>query len=190
MGLVEFGVGVIPGGSGNLELLRNVYGPYAADPDFDAFPFIKKVFLTIGTAKVATSAEEAREFGFLNANDGISLNGDFVLSDAKARAIGMAESGWRPPRPTRFLLPGPSGAATIDMMLYDMEINGQVSAHDRLIGRKLATVLTGGDTTPNQFVSEERLLELEQEAFLSLCGEEKTQARLEYMLSNGKPLRN
>jgi len=190
MGLVEFGVGVIPGGSGNLELLRNVYGPYAADPDFDAFPFIKKVFLTIGTAKVATSAEEAREFGFLNANDGISLNGDFVLSDAKARAIGMAESGWRPPRPTRFLLPGPSGAATIDMMLYDMEINGQVSAHDRLIGRKLASVLTGGDTSPNQFVSEERLLELEQEAFLSLCGEEKTQARLEYMLSNGKPLRN
>jgi 3-hydroxyacyl-CoA dehydrogenase len=190
MGLVEFGVGVIPGGSGNLQLLRNVYGAFAADPDFDAFPFIKKVFLTIGTAKVATSAEEAREFGFLKDSDGISLNADFVLSDAKARAIGMAESGWRPPRETRFLLPGPSGAATIDMMLYDMEINGQVSAHDRLIGRQLARVLTGGDTTPTAFVSEARLLELEQEAFLSLCGEEKTQARLEYMLSNGKPLRN
>jgi 3-hydroxyacyl-CoA dehydrogenase len=190
MGLVEFGVGVIPGGSGNLQLLRNVYGPYAADKDFDAFPFLKKVFLTIGTAKVATSAEEAREFGFLGANDGISLNSDFVLSDAKARAIGMAESGFRPPRPTQFLLPGPSGAATIDMMLYDMEINGQVSAHDRLIGKHLARVLTGGDTTPTTLVSEERLLELEQEAFLSLCGEEKTRERLAFMLQNGKPLRN
>lgn len=190
IGLVEFGVGVIPGGSGNLQLLRNVYGPYAADPDFDAFPFLKKVFLTIGTAKVATSAEEGRQFGFLRDTDGISLNGDFALHDAKMRAIGMAESGWRPPRPTKFLLPGRSGAATIDMMLYDMEINGQVSAHDRLIGRHLARVLTGGDTSPTTPVTEERLLELEQEAFLSLCGEEKTQARLAHMLQNGKPLRN
>jgi 3-hydroxyacyl-CoA dehydrogenase len=190
MGLVEFGVGVIPGGSGNLQLLRNVYGPFAEDPDFDAFPFLKKVFLTIGTAKVATSAEEARKFGFLKDSDQISLNGDFVLSDAKARAIGMAESGWRPPRQTRFMLPGPSGAATIDMMLYDMEINGQVTAHDRVIGRQLARVLTGGDTTPKALVTEERLLELEQEAFLSLCGEEKTRERLAYMLQNSKPLRN
>jgi 3-hydroxyacyl-CoA dehydrogenase len=190
MGLVEVGVGLIPGGGGTMQLLRNVYGPYAADKDFDALPFLKKVFLTIGTAKVATSAEEARELGFLSQHDGISANRDFLLSDAKARVLGMANSGFRAPRPTRFRLPGPSGYATIDMLLYDMELNGQVSAHDRKIGQKLARVLTGGDTSPSVLLTEERLLELELEAFLSLCGEEKTQDRLMYMLEKGKPLRN
>jgi 3-hydroxyacyl-CoA dehydrogenase len=190
MGLVEVGVGLIPGGGGTLQLLRNVYGPYAADKDFEPLPFLKKVFLAIGTAKVATSAEEARELGFLSAQDGISANRDFLLSDAKARVLGMANAGSRPPRPTRFRLPGPSGLATIDMMLYDMELNGQISAHDRKIGQKLARVLTGGDTSPSVLVTEERMLELELEAFLSLCGEEKTQDRLMYMLEKGKPLRN
>ncbi|PTL78823.1 3-hydroxyacyl-CoA dehydrogenase/enoyl-CoA hydratase family protein [Vitiosangium sp. GDMCC 1.1324] len=190
MGLVEVGVGLIPGGGGTMMLLRNVYGTYAADKDFDAFPFIKKVFLSIGTAKVATSAEEAREMGFLSQADGISANRDFLLSDAKQRVLGMANAGFRAPRPTRFRLPGPSGYATIDMMLYDMELNGQVSAHDRKIARKLARVLTGGDTSPAALVSEERVLELELEAFLSLCGEEKTQDRLMFMLEKGKPLRN
>jgi 3-hydroxyacyl-CoA dehydrogenase len=190
MGLVEVGVGLIPGGGGTMQLLRNVYGPYAADKDFDALPFLKKVFLAIGTAKVATSAEEARELGFLSATDGISANRDFLLSDAKARVLGMANSGFRAPRPTRFRLPGPSGAATIDMMLYDMELNRQISAHDRKIGQKLARVLTGGDTSPSVLLTEERLLELELEAFLSLCGEEKTKERLMFMLEKGKPLRN
>ncbi len=190
MGLVEVGVGLIPGGGGNLQLLRNVFGPYAADKDFDALPFLKKVFLSIGTAKVATSAEEAREAGFLGPDNGISLNRDFLLSDAKARALGMANAGFRPPRKTFFRLPGPSGAATIDMMLYDMQLNQQISEHDRFIGRKLARVLTGGDTSAANLVSEERLLELELEAFLSLLGEEKTRARMMFMLEKGKPLRN
>lgn len=190
MGLVEVGVGLIPGGGGTMQLLRNVYGPYAADKDFDAFPFIKKVFLAVGMAKVATSAEEAREMGFLSASDGISANRDFLLSDARQRVLGMANAGFRAPRPTRFRLPGPSGFATIDMMLYDMELNGQVSAHDRKIAQKLARVLTGGDTSPSVLLTEERLLELEQEAFLSLLGEEKTQDRMMFMLEKGKPLRN
>jgi 3-hydroxyacyl-CoA dehydrogenase len=190
MGLVEVGVGLIPGGGGTMQLLRNLYGPYAADKDFDAFPFIKKVFLAIGMAKVATSAEEARELGFLSPTDGISANRDFLLSDAKQRVLGMANAGFRAPRPTRFRLPGPSGFATIDMMLYDMELNGQISAHDRKIAQKLARVLTGGDTSPSVLLTEERMLELELEAFLSLCGEEKTQDRLMFMLEKGKPLRN
>ena len=173
-----------------MQLLRNVYGPYSTDKDFDPLPFLKKVFLSIGTAKVATSAEEAREAGFLTAQDGISANRDFLLSDAKARVLGMAKAGFRAPRPTRFRLPGASGAATIDMLLYDMELNNQISAHDRKIAQKLARVLTGGDTTPSVLVTEERMLELELEAFLSLCGEEKTQDRLQYMLEKGKPLRN
>ncbi|GEN08449.1 3-hydroxyacyl-CoA dehydrogenase [Myxococcus fulvus] len=190
MGLVEVGVGLIPGGGGNMQLLRNVYGAYSTDKDFDPFPFLKKVFLSIGTAKVATSAEEAREAGFLTHADGISANRDFLLSDAKARVLGMADAGFRAPRPSRFRLGGPSGYATIDMMLYDMEMNGQVSAHDRKIGQKLARVLTGGDTSTSALVTEEKLLELEAEAFLSLCGEEKTQDRLTFMIEKGKPLRN
>ncbi len=190
MGLVEVGVGLIPGGGGNLQLLRNVYGPFAQDHGFDPLPFLRKVFLQIGTAKVATSAEEAREAGFLKEGDGITLNRDFLLSDAKAKVLGMANSGFRPPRPSRFYLAGPSGCATIDMQLYDMLLNNQVSEHDRKIGQKLATVLTGGNTSAGALVTEERLLELEQEAFLSLCGEEKTQDRIMYMLEKGKPLRN
>jgi len=190
MGLVEVGVGLIPGGGGNLMLLRNLYGPFATDRDFDPLPFLKKLFLTIGTGKVVTSAEEAREAGFLSRHDGISLNRDFLISDAKARLLGMADSGFRPPRPTHFRLSGRSGAATIDMMLYDMETNNQISAYDRHIGQKLGHVLTGGDVSAFTPVSEERLLELEREAFLSLCGEEKTQERIASMLETGKPLRN
>ncbi|HZI12153.1 MAG TPA: 3-hydroxyacyl-CoA dehydrogenase/enoyl-CoA hydratase family protein [Myxococcus sp.] len=190
MGLVEVGVGLIPGGGGNLQLLRNVYGPYAAEKDFEPMPFLKKVFLSIGMAKVATSAEEAREIGFLSQQDGITSNRDFLLSDAKARVLGMANAGFKPPRPTRFRLPGPSAAATFDMMLYDMELNGQVSAHDRKIAKQLVRVLTGGETSTQVLLTEERLLELEAEAFLSLCGEEKTQDRLQHMIEKGKPLRN
>jgi len=190
MGLVEVGVGLIPGGGGNLQLLRNLYGPFATDRDFDPLPFLKKMFLTVGTAKVATSAEEARELGFLQRQDGISLNRDFLLSDAKARVLGMASSGFRPPRPTHFRLSGRSGAATVDMMLYDMQVNNQISEYDRHIGQKLAHVITGGDVSAFSPVSEQHLLDLEREAFLSLCGEEKTQDRIAAMLETGKPLRN
>jgi 3-hydroxyacyl-CoA dehydrogenase len=190
MGLVEVGVGLIPGGGGNMMLLRNLYGQFATDRDFDPLPFLKKLFLTIGTAKVATSAEEARALGFLSRQDGISLNRNLLLADAKARVLGMADSGFRPPRPTHFRLPGRSGAATIDMMLYDMELNNQISAYDRHIGQKLGQVLSGGDVSAFTPVSEARLLELEREAFLSLCGEEKTQDRIAAMLETGKPLRN
>jgi 3-hydroxyacyl-CoA dehydrogenase len=190
IGLVEVGVGLIPGGGGNLQLLRNLYGRFAEEKDFDAFPFIKKAFLTIGMANMAFSAEQAMEMGFLNPTDGISMNGDFALYDAKQRALGMYEAGFRPPRRTKFLLPGVNGRATIDMLLYDMLINKQVSEHDRLIGSKLAGVLTGGNCSPTVPVTEEYLLELELEAFLSLCGEEKTHARLQHMLTTGKPLRN
>ena len=118
------------------------------------------------------------------------MNRDFLLSDAKERALGLARSGFRPPRQTAFYLPGRSGAATIDMLLYDMQLNHQISEHDRLIGKKLASVLTGGDTSAGTLVSEQQLLDLEREAFLSLCGEKKTQERIMFMLEKGKPLRN
>jgi 3-hydroxyacyl-CoA dehydrogenase len=190
MGLVEVGVGLIPGGGGTLQLMRNVWGPHAGDKDFDALPFLKKCFLTVGTAKVATSAEEAKELCFLGPADGISMSRDLVLADAKARVLGMADSGFRPPRQTTFVLPGRSGAATVDMMLYDMQLNHQISEHDRKIGRKLAGVFTGGDVSPQAAVTEQQILDLEAEAFLSLVTEPKTQERIMYMLEKGKPLRN
>ncbi|MEW6430843.1 MAG: 3-hydroxyacyl-CoA dehydrogenase NAD-binding domain-containing protein [Myxococcota bacterium] len=190
IGLVEFGVGLIPGGGGNMQLLRNLFGAQAGSKDFDALPYLKKAFLNIGMAKVATSAEEAKEAGFLTPDAGISMNRDHQLADAKARAIGMAEAGFTPPRPTTFFLPGRSGAATIDMLLYDMVLNHQISDHDRLIGKKLASVLTGGNVSPTTPVTEQHLLDLELEAFLSLCGEPRTQDRIQFMLEKGKPLRN
>ena len=190
IGLVEFGVGLIPGGGGNLQLLRNLSGIYAGGKDVDSFNFVKKAFLTIGLAKVATSAEEAKESGFIAADAYISMNRDHLLADAKARALGMANAGFRAPRQSTFFLPGRSGAATIDMQLFDMVNNHQISDHDRLIGRKLASVLTGGDTSPTAPVTEQQLLDLELEAFVSLCGEAKTQDRLAFMLEKGKPLRN
>jgi 3-hydroxyacyl-CoA dehydrogenase len=190
MGLVEVGVGLIPGGSGTLQLLRNHYGRHATNKDVAPMAILQNVFMAIGMAKVATSAEEARELGFLSDTDIVTINRDHLLYRAKQRVLGMARAGFVAPRPMKFRLPGADGAATIETMLRSMESNNQISAHDRHIGVMLGRVLTGGDTTPNVLITEQKLLELEKEAFLSLCGEEKSQARMEYMLMNNKPLRN
>lgn len=190
MGLVEVGVGLIPGGTGTLQLLRNHYGRQATNKDVAPLSILQNVFMAIGMAKVATSAEEARELGFLSDTDIVTINRDHLLYRAKQRALGMARAGFVPPRPMKFRLPGADGAATIDTMLMSMESNNQVSAYDRHVGATLGRVLTGGDTTPNVLVTEQHILDLEREAFLSLCGEEKSQARMEYMLMNNKPLRN
>ena len=191
MGLVEVGVGLIPGGAGTVQLLRNTFGAHAGDKSFPALPFIQKVFMNIGMAQVATSAEEAIDQNFLVAErDQVVLNRAHIMHAAKQRVIGMADAGWRPPRPTTFRLPGPDAYATVDMLLYSMQENQQISAHDRLIGQKLARVLTGGQTSPLVPVSEDYLLELEREAFMSLCGEEKSRERMVHMVMNNKPLRN
>ncbi len=191
MGLVEVGVGLIPGGGGTLQLMRNVFGRHSDNKDIaDPMGILQGVFMTIGMAKVATSAEEARELGFLQLTDGVSLNREHRIRDAKERALGMANAGFRPPRPMSFRLPGRDGAATVDAMLYSMEQNNQVSAYDRYIGKRLGHVLTGGNVTPNVLVSEQDILDLEREVFLSLCGEEKTQDRMGHMLMTNKPLRN
>jgi 3-hydroxyacyl-CoA dehydrogenase len=190
IGLVEFGVGLIPGGGGNLQLMRNVFGMHAGSPDFDALPFLQKIFMTIGMAKVATSAEEAKESGFLTHDSIVSLGRQHLLYKAKQLVLGMSASGFTPPRPAQFRLPGRDGYATIDMLLYSMVENNQISAHDRLIGQKLAHVITGGHTGKRVLVGEQDLLDLEREAFLSLCGEEKTKERMIHMAMKNKPLRN
>ncbi len=190
MGLVEVGVGLIPGGTGTLQLMRNWFGRHAGNTDINPMGFLQHVFMQIGMAKVATSAEEAREAGFLQQDDIVTLNRDHVVHYAKERALGMARAGFRPPRPMKFSLPGRDGAATVDAMLYSMLHNGQISDYDRFIGKKLAHVLTGGHATTKTRVTEQDILDLEREVFLSLTGEEKTQARMQHMLMHNKPLRN
>lgn len=188
MGLVEVGVGLIPGGGGCKEVLcRYLAGlPDDADP----FPAVKRAFETIGLAKVFTSAEEARAGGFLRESDSISFNRDHLIYDAKQVALGLLRAGYRPPRQRLVRLPGPSGFANIRSSLQMMLEAHQILPHDLVVGSALAKILTGGNTSPTVKMTEQQLLDLEREAFLKLCGEEKTRERMMYMLQNNKPLRN
>ena len=190
MGLVEVGVGLLPAGGGLKEMairhLEGIPDGVAADP----LPFLRKAFETVGMAKVSTSAKEARELGFLRAADRITLQRDFLIQDAKNTVLAMNREGYEMPEARGVALPGRSAFPTFAYGLYTMKAAGQISEHDEKIGRKIASVLTGGDVPPGSKRTEQELLDLEREAFLSLCGEEKTQARIQFMLMKGKPLRN
>ena len=191
MGLVEVGVGLIPAGGGTKEMLLRTVGQAKKRGDNDLFPAVQKAFEMIGMAKVATSGEEAREFGFLTQYDGVSINGDSVVYDAKQRALGLAKIGYKPPKPPMDIpVLGSPAFGAIKMGLIMMREGGYISAHDQLIGTKLAKVLTGGDLTPGGTMTEQQVLDLEREAFLSLCGERKSLERIHHMLTKGKPLRN
>ena len=191
MGLVEVGVGLLPAGGGTKEMvirhLEGIPDGVAADP----LPFLRKAFETIGMAKVATSAKEAMELGFLRPWDRISIQRDFLIQQAKNTVLAMNREGYEMPRPrTDIVLPGRSEFSTFAYALYAMRVAGHISEYDERLGRKIAFVMTGGDVPRGTRLSEQDLLDLEREAFLSLCGEEKTQARIQYMLMKGKPLRN
>ena len=191
MGLVEVGVGLLPAGGGTKEMvIRHLEGIPEGVPA-DPLPFLRKAFETIGMAKVATSAKEARELGFLRPWDRITIQRDFLLQEAKNTVLAMNREGYEAPRPrTDIALPGRSEFSTFAYALYAMRVGGQISEYDELLGRKIAFVMTGGNVPRGTRLSEQDLLDLEREAFLSLCGEEKTQARIQYMLMKGKPLRN
>jgi len=189
MGLVEVGVGLIPAGGGCWAMLERVLEGVDT-PVLSNLPFIRTAFENIGMAKVATSGEEARDRKFLRPTDKVEINRDQQLWTAKRMAIGLAEEGYTPPLPKKLHLPGKEGLATLEMMLHNMKLTHWVSSHDEKVGRHLGRILTGGDTTINDPVSEQTILDLEREAFLSLCGEPKTQDRISYMLVNNKPLRN
>jgi len=189
IGLVEAGAGVVPAGGGCLRLYkRNV----AALPDpSDAYPALRKTFETIGMAKVATSAEEARDLGFLRPQDTWSMNGDHRVADAKDLALAMARAGFEAPLPaSQIPVLGRAGVALIESALYNMEEGAYISEHDRKIGRELARILSGGDVPGPTTVSERHILDLERESFLRLCGERKTLERMQAILKTGKPLRN
>ena len=187
MGLVEVGVGLIPGGGGCFGLLHNLQ---SKGPDIDPTIYLRDAFMAIGMANVATSAEEARRIGFLQAEDRITMDRDELLFAAKQRAMGMARSDFRPPRPRSLKAAGRGGYGTLYGALWGMKDAGQISEYDFRVGQSLARVLSGGDVAAGTIVTEAKFLELEQEEFLSLCGEQKTMDRIQYMLMNNKPLRN
>jgi len=190
MGLVEVGVGLIPGGGGNKEvLLRAIEGvPSGIEERLDSF--VRHAFENIAFAKVSTSAKDARKLGLLRATDGISVNPDYLLYDAKQVALGMANSGYQTRTPQLIPVVGESGAAVLKVGIYGMKRSGFISEHDEKIAHQLIRVLTGGPVARGTFVTEQYLLDLEREAFLSLIGEPKTQQRMQHMLTKGTPLRN
>jgi 3-hydroxyacyl-CoA dehydrogenase len=200
-GLVEVGVGLLPGGGGCKEmLLRAVDGAAAAHGkasgdalagSIEMLEAMKRAFETIATAKVATSAHEARGLGFLNDGDRITMNRERVLSDAKARALELVRAGYEPPVPRIDIpAPGENLLATLKMGVHLMRQGDYITDYEVKLGAKIAEVLCGGNVTPGTPVSEQYILDLEREGFKSLCGERKTQERIQYTLKTGKTLRN
>jgi 3-hydroxyacyl-CoA dehydrogenase len=178
MGLVEVGVGLIPGGGGTKEMLIRASDPQAA-------------FETIGFGKVSTSGPDARRLGYLRASDGITMNRERLIADAKTAALSLARTGYQGRQPVAAIpVGGPSTYATLSLGVHLAWRAGRISDHDAVIGRKLAWILTGGNVPHATTLSETQLLDLEREAFLSLCGEPKTQERIAYTLKTGKTLRN
>lgn len=190
-GLVEVGIGLIPSGGGTKEtLLRNLQN-VPSDDRIDLFPFVKRAFETIGMGKVSTSALEAKHMGFLKDGDTITLNKDYQIGEAKRMVLAMHETGYkRPADKVKIPMLGQPALANLKIGIYLMKQAGYISDYDAHIGEKLAFVLCGGDLSSRTSVSEQYILDLEREAFLSLIGERKTQERMKYMLEKGKPLRN
>jgi 3-hydroxyacyl-CoA dehydrogenase len=190
MGLVEAGVGLIPGGGGTKEMLaRAVDGLPLAHGDL--LPFVQRVFETIGFAKVSTSAADARRLGFLDEADRVTMNRDRVIADAKAYALERVREGYQRPTPrAAILVGGESVLAALKLGIHLAWRGGRISDHDAVVGRALANVLAGGPLPHQTTVGEQYLLDLEREAFLKLCGERKTLERIQHTLKTGKPLRN
>jgi 3-hydroxyacyl-CoA dehydrogenase len=192
VGMVEFGVGMIPAGGGTKEILVRAMDAVPADPEADPFTYVKEVFFNIGMAKVSTSAEEARRLGYLSAKDSISMNSDRQIADAKQLALDLARLGHRPGMPRHDVrVLGQSAFTKMKLGVHLMRRAEYMSDYDVVIATQLAKVLSGGgEFTSPQLVSEQYLLDLEREAFLSLCGQKKTSERIQFMLKYGKPLRN
>ena len=198
IGLVETGVGLIPGGGGTKEMLIHANENAASGDDLDLFHTLKPVFENIAMAKVGTSAEECRDLGYLRRTDAVSLNRERLVGDAKQTALALARGGWKPAasswqegaRTTQIKVLGESFLAAAKMAIHLMVRGGYASDYDAHVARKLANILAGGALSAPQMVSEQYVLDLEREAFVSLCGEKKTQERIAFTLKTGKPLRN
>jgi 3-hydroxyacyl-CoA dehydrogenase len=191
MGQVEVGVGLIPAGCGTKEMTMRAMDAAEKVPDADPLAFLRKTFELLGMGTVSGSAQEARVFGFLRESDSISMNGDRLIADAKQEVLNLDSSGFVPPVPREdILVLGESAQAAIKLALHMMRRGGYISDHDQFIGKKLASIMTGGNLNHATRVSEQYLIDLEREAFVSLCGERRTQERIAAILKTGKPLRN
>ena len=191
MGLVEVGVGLIPGAGGVKEFVRRVITPAMKNnPDADPTPYLQRVFEQIGLAKVGASAFEAREHGFLTDADRIVMNDADLLGRAKEFVLELAESDFTPPANEKLYAVGRDGLAALRVGVWMMQQGGYISEYDAFIGNKLAEVIAGGDLSSPQWVDEEYFLALERKVFLELLQQEKTLERIMYMLQNNKPLRN
>ena len=186
-GLVEAGVGVLPGWGGCKEMLvrhtldeKRPNGP---------LPPVARAFEQISMAAVAKSAQEARDMHILREGDGITMNRDRLLYDAKRKALSLSD-GYKKPEAVDLNLPGPNGRAALDLAVEGFALQGLALPHDRVVAGEIATVLTGGDTDVTETVSEDRLFALERNSFMTLLKTEPTLARIEHMLETGKPLRN
>jgi 3-hydroxyacyl-CoA dehydrogenase len=207
IGLVETGVGLIPGGGGTKEMLirANEHAggtsfslSSSLESDLDLFHALKPIFEAIAMAKVGTSAEECRDLGYLRREDGVSMNRDRLVADAKEAALALARGGYKPlaaswqegAQTTQIKVLGEQFLAGAKLAIHMMLRGGYASEYDAHVGRKLANILAGGALSSPQMVSEQYVLDLEREAFVSLCGEKKTQERIAHTLKTGKPLRN
>ncbi len=189
-GCVETGVGLVPAGGGSMEMAARVSAAAPDDGAADILGILKGPFERLATARVSTSAEEARDMWYLRAQDTVSMARETLIADAKQIALGLAAAGFAPPPPRRIRVAGESAAATLRSMLRSLAHAHKISEHDQKVGGHLARILCGGNAPAGAIVSEQALLDLEREAFLSLCGEEKTRARIQHTLQTGKPLRN
>jgi 3-hydroxyacyl-CoA dehydrogenase len=186
-GLVEVGVGVVPGWGGCKEMLLRL----KSDPRLPKgpMPAVARAFELIGTAQVAKSAQEAKEMGILRKNDAVSMNRDRLLADAKAKVLKLAD-GYQPPKEQVISLPGPHGIAALKVALEGFKLAGKLTPHDEVVSLALAKVLTGGNTVHTETVTEKDLMKLERVSFMELVKTRATLARIEHMLETGKPLRN
>ena len=190
IGLVEMGAGVIPAGGGTKELMRRIVNPPLLTQNADALPFLQRVFEQIGLAKVATSAEEGRQAGFLGKADRVVMRREHLLTEAKREVLHMAASGFTPPAPELVYAAGRDALAALRVGIHMMAEGKFITEYEKEIAGKLAYVMTGGELSRPTWVPEQYILDLEREAFLSLCGNEKTQKRMWNLLQTGKPLRN
>jgi 3-hydroxyacyl-CoA dehydrogenase len=198
IGLVETGVGLIPGGGGTKEMLIRANENAGSGDDLDLFHTLRPVFENIAMAKVGTSAEECRDLGYLRRGDAASMNRDRLVADAKQTALALTRGGWKPSasswqdgaQTTQIKVLGEGFLAAAKMAIHLMVRGGYASEYDAQVARKLANILAGGALSAPQMVSEQYVLDLEREAFVSLCGEKKTQERIAHTLKTGKPLRN
>jgi 3-hydroxyacyl-CoA dehydrogenase len=190
VGCVEVGVGLVPAGGGCMELAARAAARASDDPQFDLLALVRVPFEMLARARVSTSAEDARDLGYLRGQDSTSLARETLIGDAKQVVLGLARAGYSPPPPRRIRVIGESGAATLRSAIRNLAGVHQISEHDAKIASGLARILSGGSVPGGAFVSEQTILDLEREVFLSLCGEQKTRDRIQQMLTSGKPLRN